>query len=152
MKWQWSAQCRQAFEKAKEALQASIVLVHYDTDLPLVLAADFMFFPPHSLPFFSHTNSISYSKNHNHLYKSCTCSRRYPWYLPGFFVLHKGVYVTHLPLKLGDCMVLLSLLGLGFPWYNLRHSQSYKTHSRDALAANHPRLIAKNCHSACTFT
>ena len=23
----------------------------------------------------------------------------------------------------------------------------YKTHSRDALAANHPRLIAKDCHS-----
>eukprot|EP00731_Ephydatia_muelleri_P006059 Em0003g307a len=40
VKWQWSAQCRQAFEKAKEALQASSVLVHYDTDLPLVLAAD----------------------------------------------------------------------------------------------------------------
>ncbi|KAL5517154.1 hypothetical protein EMCRGX_G002638 [Ephydatia muelleri] len=39
VKWQWSAQCRQAFEKAKEALQASCVLVHYDTDLPLVLAA-----------------------------------------------------------------------------------------------------------------
>ena len=40
VKWQWSAQCCQTFEKAKEALQASSVLVHYDTDLPLVLAAD----------------------------------------------------------------------------------------------------------------
>ena len=40
VKWQWLAQCRQAFEKAKEALQASSVSVHYDTDLPLVLAAD----------------------------------------------------------------------------------------------------------------
>ena len=40
VKWQWSAQCRQTFEKAKEALQASSVLVHYDINLPLVLAAD----------------------------------------------------------------------------------------------------------------
>ena len=40
VKWQWSAQCRQAFEQAKESLQASSVLLHYDTDLPLVLAAD----------------------------------------------------------------------------------------------------------------
>ena len=40
VKWQWSAQCRQVIEQVKEMLQASSVLLHYDTDLPLVLAAD----------------------------------------------------------------------------------------------------------------
>ena len=55
-------------------------------------------------------------------------------------------------------MVILTLLGLDGMGLDvmmsmvkllLRYSQYhiYKTHSRDALAANPPRLIAKNCHS-----
>lgn len=38
--WQWSTAQQQAFEQAKDALQADSLLVHYDTTKPLVLACD----------------------------------------------------------------------------------------------------------------
>ena len=38
--WQWSKDCKTAFESAKKSLSQSPVLVHYDPNLPIVLAAD----------------------------------------------------------------------------------------------------------------
>lgn len=38
--WNWTKQCKQAFQQAKEALVSSQVLTHYDSALPLVLAGD----------------------------------------------------------------------------------------------------------------
>ena len=38
--WQWSTDCQRAFQRAKESLSQSPVLVHYDPTLPLILAAD----------------------------------------------------------------------------------------------------------------
>lgn len=39
-KWEWSAECQSAFQKAKELLTSSSVLAHYDPNLPIRLAAD----------------------------------------------------------------------------------------------------------------
>ena len=39
-KWEWSTAQAQAFKLAKEALQADSLLVHYDTEKPLILACD----------------------------------------------------------------------------------------------------------------
>lgn len=39
-KWNWSAECGEAFNRAKEVLTSSRVLVHYDPSLPIKLAAD----------------------------------------------------------------------------------------------------------------
>ena len=39
-KWKWSANCTKAFEEAKKLLTTSSVLVHYDTSLPMRMAAD----------------------------------------------------------------------------------------------------------------
>ena len=39
-KWRWSTGCSQAMDKAKQLLTTSKVLTHYDTTLPLRLAAD----------------------------------------------------------------------------------------------------------------
>ena len=39
-KWQWQAPQKAAFQSAKDALQADALLVHYDSDKPLVLACD----------------------------------------------------------------------------------------------------------------
>ncbi|XP_048828016.1 uncharacterized protein K02A2.6-like [Brienomyrus brachyistius] len=38
--WEWSEKCQSAFEKAKQSLQSDKLLVHYDPDLPLMLACD----------------------------------------------------------------------------------------------------------------
>ena len=38
--WVWSKACNQAFKKAKGHLTRAPILVHYDPDLPIVLAAD----------------------------------------------------------------------------------------------------------------
>ena len=38
--WKWTAECAEAFRRAKEALVSSRVLVHYDPSLPLKLAGD----------------------------------------------------------------------------------------------------------------
>lgn len=38
--WQWSEKCQSAFENAKKSLQSDKLLVHYDPDLPLILACD----------------------------------------------------------------------------------------------------------------
>ena len=38
--WQWDAICQMAFQKAKEALTSSPVLMHYDPALPVSLATD----------------------------------------------------------------------------------------------------------------
>lgn len=38
--WQWSDTCQKAFESAKQSLQSDKLLVHYDPDLPLILACD----------------------------------------------------------------------------------------------------------------
>ena len=38
--WKWSAECQQVFQKVKHCLTQAPVLVHYNPDLPLVLAAD----------------------------------------------------------------------------------------------------------------
>ena len=38
--WHWSVDCDQDFQEAKAVLSSSRVLVHYDTTLPLTLAAD----------------------------------------------------------------------------------------------------------------
>jgi len=39
-RWSWSSQCAKAFKEAKERLVSSQVLVHYDSNLPIVLAGD----------------------------------------------------------------------------------------------------------------
>ncbi len=39
-KWVWSSKCSQAMKSAKQLLTTSKVLTHYDTKLPLKLAAD----------------------------------------------------------------------------------------------------------------
>ena len=38
--WDWTAECAQAFEQAKQSLSSSSVLIHYDPALPLQLAGD----------------------------------------------------------------------------------------------------------------
>ena len=38
--WHWSKACEQAFQRAKKRLVEAPVLVHYDPELPIVLAAD----------------------------------------------------------------------------------------------------------------
>ena len=38
--WEWTAACNTAFVQAKRALASSPVLVHYDSKLPIRLAAD----------------------------------------------------------------------------------------------------------------
>lgn len=40
VKWKWTAECDRAFTLAKEKLVSSTVLAHYDTTLPIKLAAD----------------------------------------------------------------------------------------------------------------
>lgn len=40
VEWQWSEKCQSVFDTAKQSLQSDKVLVHYDPDLPLVLACD----------------------------------------------------------------------------------------------------------------
>ena len=39
-RWNWSKECAQAFQRAKDALTSSHVLVHYNPELPIKLAAD----------------------------------------------------------------------------------------------------------------
>ena len=39
-RWNWTKKCAEAFDKAKQALVSSKVLVHYDPSLPLKLAGD----------------------------------------------------------------------------------------------------------------
>ena len=39
-KWVWSQKCAHAFQQAKQALVSSAVLVHYDPELPIRVAAD----------------------------------------------------------------------------------------------------------------
>ena len=39
-KWQWSTDQQKAFEKSKELLVSSKLLIHFDSNLPLVLACD----------------------------------------------------------------------------------------------------------------
>ena len=39
-KWEWTTACAAAFNEAKQALVSSKVLVHYDPDLPIRVAAD----------------------------------------------------------------------------------------------------------------
>ena len=39
-KWKWASECTAAFQEAKELLTTSNVLVHYDTTLPIRMAAD----------------------------------------------------------------------------------------------------------------
>ena len=53
--WRWSQECKQSFVKAKIALSSSEVLVHYNPDYPLKLAADASQYGvgnvmPHTLP------------------------------------------------------------------------------------------------------
>ena len=38
--WNWTKECDMAFQKAKQQLLSSNVLVHYDSTLPIVLAGD----------------------------------------------------------------------------------------------------------------
>ena len=38
--WDWTAECAQSFEQAKQSLSSSSVLIHYDPALPLQLAGD----------------------------------------------------------------------------------------------------------------
>ena len=38
--WEWTQECARAFQQAKESLVSSQVLAHYDTSLPIKLAAD----------------------------------------------------------------------------------------------------------------
>ena len=38
--WKWTSECQSAFQKAKDLLTSSSVLAHYDTNLPIRLAAD----------------------------------------------------------------------------------------------------------------
>ena len=39
-KWKWASECTAAFQEAKELLTTSKVLVHYDSTLPIRMAAD----------------------------------------------------------------------------------------------------------------
>ena len=39
-KWEWTTACAAAFKKAKQALVSSKILVHFDPDLPIRVAAD----------------------------------------------------------------------------------------------------------------
>ena len=39
-KWKWTSECRKLFEKAKELLKHSNVLIHYNPSLPIKLARD----------------------------------------------------------------------------------------------------------------
>ena len=39
-KWEWTPECQQSFEEAKQRLSSTPVLAHYDPNLPLVLAGD----------------------------------------------------------------------------------------------------------------
>ncbi len=39
-KWKWTSECNTAFQAAKKSLTSSSVLVHYNPDLPLRVAAD----------------------------------------------------------------------------------------------------------------
>ena len=39
-KWEWTTACAAAFNEAKQALVSSKILVHYDPDLPIRVAAD----------------------------------------------------------------------------------------------------------------
>ena len=39
-KWSWTPDCAQAFTAAKQALNSSTVLAHYDPSLPITLAGD----------------------------------------------------------------------------------------------------------------
>ena len=39
-KWKWTSECRKSFEKAKELLKYSNVLIHYNPSLPIKLAGD----------------------------------------------------------------------------------------------------------------
>ena len=38
--WEWTQECSDAFKEAKQRLVSSHVLVHYDSNLPIVLAGD----------------------------------------------------------------------------------------------------------------
>lgn len=38
--WKWSYDCQKAFEKVKSLLVDSDVLVHYNSNLPIILAGD----------------------------------------------------------------------------------------------------------------
>lgn len=40
VKWEWSPSCQKSFEEAKKQLLSNRVLVHYDPQLPLILACD----------------------------------------------------------------------------------------------------------------
>ena len=40
VKWKWTAECDHAFALAKEKLVSSTLLAHYDTTLPIKLAAN----------------------------------------------------------------------------------------------------------------
>ena len=40
MKWKWTKECSKAFSRAKEELASSQVLTHYESKLPLNMAAD----------------------------------------------------------------------------------------------------------------
>ena len=40
VRWKWTQECVEAFQQAKESLISSQVLAHYDTNLPIKLAAD----------------------------------------------------------------------------------------------------------------
>ena len=39
-RWEWTSQCTEAFQKAKNSLMKSKALTHYDSTLPITLAAD----------------------------------------------------------------------------------------------------------------
>ena len=39
-KWKWTNECYQAFKKAKDQLTSSVVLTHYNSQLPITLAVD----------------------------------------------------------------------------------------------------------------
>ena len=40
VKWNWSPQCQQAFQKAKDILSSDLILTHYDPNKQLVVATD----------------------------------------------------------------------------------------------------------------
>ena len=57
--------------------------------------------------------------------------------------MHKGVLTLLGPDGMGlNMMMSMVKLLLRYSQYHI-----YKTHSRYALAANHPRLISKKCHT-----
>ena len=69
-KWRWTEECEKAFTEAKKQLMEPSVLAHYDSDLPLRLAADAS---PYGVGAVT-SHILSDESEHPITYTSCTLS------------------------------------------------------------------------------